>query len=214
MEKNNYPWANVIYGDNIHGLTIPPNWPRFSFYRSPITNIHPLMNITIPEAWNYITGTYATERTTVLRTLTDKKRARLHKAAAFDYVTFSGTFTERKDQGLITHSGYLCIDFDHLPDLLRIKDILLNDSRLETQLLFTSPSGDGLKWIVSIDTEKAPHAKYFQAIAAYLNATYSLQVDRSGKDISRACFLPHDPNAYIHPKYLHPYDRRYNPQRP
>jgi hypothetical protein len=27
-------------------------------------------------------------------------------------------------------------------------------------------------------------------------------VDKSGKDVSRACFLPHDPEAYINPKNL------------
>ena len=29
----------------------------------------------------------------------------------------------------------------------------------------------------------------------------SVEPDKSGKDISRACFLPHDPEAYINPLY-------------
>jgi hypothetical protein len=32
--------------------------------------------------------------------------------------------------------------------------------------------------------------------------TYQLEVDKSGKDISRACFLPYDSEVFINPKYL------------
>lgn len=40
------------------------------------------------------------------------------------------------------------------------------------------------------------------AIANYIKEVYKLEVDKSGKDIPRACFLPFDPEAYINPKYL------------
>ena len=43
---------------------------------------------------------------------------------------------------------------------------------------------------------------YFKAIANYLKHQYQLEVDPSGKDVSRACFLPHDAEAFINPKYL------------
>ncbi|MFN5784539.1 MAG: BT4734/BF3469 family protein [Flavobacteriia bacterium] len=36
----------------------------------------------------------------------------------------------------------------------------------------------------------------------YLKHNYRIEADPSGKDISRACFLCHDPNAFIHPKHL------------
>ncbi len=70
------------------------------------------------------------------------------------------------------------------------------------QLLFTSPSGDGLKWIIPIDITTASHTDYFRAISNYVRQTYGIEADKSGKDISRACFLPHDSNAYLNPKYL------------
>ncbi len=79
---------------------------------------------------------------------------------------------------------------------------MLNDEYFETELLFVSPSGDGLKWIISIDITEATHQNFFQAIANYIKEVYQLEVDKSGKDISRACFLPHDPEVYINPKYL------------
>jgi hypothetical protein len=102
----------------------------------------------------------------------------------------------------VQHSGLLAVDFDHLPNLKEVRQALLADDYFETQLLFVSPSGDGLKWIIPIDTSQTPHAEYFAAVSYYILQTYSIEVDKSGRDISRACFLPHDPNAFIHPNNL------------
>jgi hypothetical protein len=83
-----------------------------------------------------------------------------------------------------------------------LKTQLLNDEYFETEMLFISPSGDGLKWIIPINITESTHQNFFQAIANYIKEVYQLEVDKSGKDISRACFLPSDPEAYINPKYL------------
>ncbi len=40
-------------------------------------------------------------------------------------------------------------------------------------------------------------------VANYIAKTYGVAVDKSGRDLSRACFLPHDPNAYLNPAYNH-----------
>ena len=138
----------------------------------------------------------------MLRQIKDVRQARIFKAANFDYCTFSGTFRLRNDKALIEHSGLLCLDFDHLKNWDEIHSKLLSDDFFETQLLFRSPSGDGLKWIIKIDITATCHADYFRAVANYLKQTYNISVDQSGKDISRACFLPHDPNCYINPKNL------------
>lgn len=98
---------------------------------------------------------------------------------------------------MLQHSGLLCLDFDHLPNIEHTFTQLKADKNLQTKLLFRSPSGDGLKWIIAIDLLKATHAEYFKAVSNYINKTYNLQVDKSGKDTSRACFLPYDPFAYI-----------------
>lgn len=103
---------------------------------------------------------------------------------------------------ILQHSCLLTIDFDHIVDVKRLKGKLLNDEYFETELLFVSPSGNGLKWIIPIDICKHNHQYYFKAVANYLRQTYEVKIDRSGKDLSRACFLPYDPEVYIHPKYL------------
>jgi hypothetical protein len=137
-----------------------------------------------------------------IRQLQDKANSRDFKAQSFDYVTFSGTFRKRSDKDLLKHSGLITIDFDHVQDIEQLKQTLLNDEYFDTELLFVSPSGDGLKWIISIDLTRGSHQLLFKAIAAYIKKTYNLEVDKSGKDISRACFLPYDNNIFINPKYL------------
>jgi len=172
---------------------------HFSFFKAPIRNTIPHKSISLLDAYNYIVGDYAKQRTEKLRSIEDPKQARQFKASTFDYCTFSGMFRTRNDKALISHSGFLCIDFDHVQNTDTLRQALLADEYFDTQLLFVSPSGDGLKWIISIDTSKVPHGKFFAAVANYILQTYKVEVDKSGRDISRACFLPYDPNAYINP---------------
>ena len=99
------------------------------------------------------------------------------------------------------HSGLMCIDFDHVPDLIDLKQRLLADEYFETELMFVSPSGDGLKWIIAVDLQGMEHSRCFRAIANYLAHAGYPNVDMSGSDVARSCFLPHDPDVFINPKY-------------
>lgn len=178
----------------------------FSFFKSPIKNTVPHKTATLLQIYNAITGDFYKERTDKLRSITDPKQARQFKANNFDYCTFSGVFTSRNDKKIVQHSGLMAVDFDHLPNLEEVRQSLLVDEYFDTQLLFVSPSGDGLKWIIPIDTTTTPHSEYFTAVANYILQTYGIEVDKSGRDISRACFLPHDPNAFINPLILENHD--------
>lgn len=176
--------------------------PVVSYFRSPVKNIIPTKELSLVEIFNKIKSIAFKTQTDTLRNIQDVKEARKYKAENFSYVTFSGTFTKRNDASLKKHSGLLTVDFDHLNDLQELKKKLLNDEYFNTELLFVSPSGDGLKWVIEIDLLLASHQVFFKAIANYIKQTYDLEVDQSGKDVSRACFLPHDREAYINPKYL------------
>lgn len=176
--------------------------PVFSYFKAPVSNIVPHRTISIVDVFRLIKDDQFKDCTAALRNISDKLEARKYKAANFDYVTFSGAFSERNDKSLRKHSGLITIDFDHIPDLSGLKTSLLRDEYFETELLFFSPSGDGLKWIIPLDLAKAGHQDYFKAIASYILQIYNLKVDQSGKDISRACFLPYDAEVYINPKYL------------
>lgn len=176
---------------------------KFSIFLKPISNTRPFKDTMLVNVYQYITTPkYAEKPTNTLRALAQGEARKAYKAANFNYATFSGTFRSRNAASLIEHSGLICIDLDHLADPRAVQLQLLNDPSFETQLLFTSPSGDGLKWIVDIDLSKATHEQWFQAISNYLLQRYGLQADKSGRDVCRACFLPYDPDCYINPRLL------------
>ena len=178
--------------------------PKFSYFKRNLFNLYATKTIGISEVYEMTTDTIRKYRTDSLRKLTSKKEQVAYKKKYFDYVTFSGMFTKRNNASLIKHSELLTIDIDGIGSISKLKEIrykLLEDSYFSTELLFTSPRGKGLKWIIKISLEKATHLEYFQAVSKYLKQTYNIAVDASGSDVSRACLLPYDPEAYINPKY-------------
>ncbi|PKP34942.1 MAG: VirE protein [Bacteroidetes bacterium HGW-Bacteroidetes-17] len=176
--------------------------PVFSYFKRPVTNTQPANTVNILDVYQLIKGMDFKKATEKLRSIKVKDDARKFKAHSFDYVTFSGTFGKREDKSLIKHSGLMTIDFDHVANIERLKADLLKDEYFETELLFVSPSGEGLKWIIPVDLSEYSHAEYFEAIQNYIWQTYHLQIDKSGRDISRACFLGYDNNIFINPKYI------------
>ncbi len=200
MEKNPH-FPTTFNGAPIAPL-IPnaPTNPLFTFFRAPITNTQPHSRASLRQIHNAIKGNYYKPQTDKLRELCRggacPAQIRRFKAQNFDYCTFSGIFTTRSNKAQLSHSGLICFDFDHV-NVTTLRHQLLNDPYLNTQLLFTSPSGEGLKWVVAIEPNPHTHANYFHAIEDYLKKTYNAHPDKSGKDLSRACFLPHDPNAYF-----------------
>lgn len=173
--------------------------PEFSYFKPPVSNTNPFKNVSLVEAYNLIRSDSFRKITNELREIKIPDEARKYKALKFSYVTFSGVFLSRKDSGLSRHSGLMTIDFDHIPDVSQLKEKLKNDPCLETKLLFVSPSGDGLKWIISVAIGELTHSEIFRAVEAYIKETYDIVIDKSGKDVSRACFMPCDPDAYINP---------------
>lgn len=173
---------------------------NFSFYRRPASSVRKYKDIGLADVYNYIVGRYAAEQTRLLRAIGDEKERRKFKGENFDFVTFSGSFSYRSDKCLLQHSGLLCIDIDHLGGRLPLmRQRLLDDPCLDTLMLFVSPSGTGLKWVVPIDLQQADHRTWFKAVGNYLAKTYGMEADPACINVSRACFLPYDPDCYIRP---------------
>lgn len=184
-----------------------PAWPgAFSFFKAPAKSVNIYRNVSVKDIYKYITlYRPAMGNTLDLRKITDPKEARNFKSSKFDFVCFSGTFSYRNDESLIEHSGLLCLDFDHVGDkqaLWALREKLIQDRNFVTWLLFISPSGDGLKWVIEIDLAKCDHRTWFRAMQNYIRATYGLKVDEKCVNVSRACFLPHDSNCYVNPIIL------------
>lgn len=189
------------------------NMPSFSIFRRPITNKYPYQVVNLIDVFNYIISDFAKDRTNELRTIKDDRYRRQYKANKFDYCTFSGIFSVRTDKAIIQHSGLICLDFDHLKDVEAIFEALKEDTYFETLLLFRSPSGDGLKWVISFHDSYFRYGKdgesysdyqvrFFAGLYNYIFNHYDVEVDRSCRNLSRACFLPHDPAAYLNPSLL------------
>lgn len=111
-------------------------------------------------------------------------------------VTFAGTFQEtRKNNNLATYSGLVILDIDHIKeDLEGLKSKIASDEH--TRACFISPSGHGLKILVVVDSKSEMHFEAFRQVAAYYGSQYSVQVDQSGKDLARLCFVSYDPELY------------------
>jgi len=184
-------------------MEVSGNKRTIQFYMAPASTTLSNRAMSVIDVYQYITGTNAFNSTHQLRAMDDVKERRTFKCKVFDFVCFSGRFKSRRDDGLTEHSGLLCLDFDHLGENKeRIKMLLLQDHLFTTDLLFTSPSGDGLKWVIRIDLNIADHKTWFNGVRNYLLKTYNIDADKSGVNVSRACFLPYDPECYVNPELL------------
>ena len=183
---------------------LPGGEASFSFFRAPIQNTVPCRVVTVSDVYRYLTGEYARVRTARLREITDRAVARKYKATQFDYCTFSGVFERRGDAALVRHSGLMCLDFDHLAEPEALFARLLTDRYFPTKLLFRSPSGDGLKWVIGVKLGDMAHADYFDAVRRYVSWQYGVEVDATGRDGSGACFWPYDADAYVEKFSMYP----------
>jgi hypothetical protein len=175
---------------------------EFSFYKKPVTNVNPNRKLNLVDTYHLIKGPTYKDVTESYRWLIGTKEGEEFKKENFDYCTFSGIFSSRKDGGHLSHSELLTIDFDHVQDVAELKSKLLKDEYLETELMYVSPSGEGVKFIIRIDLFMGTHKEFFEGVSNYIKGNYGIEIDKSGKDVSRACFLCHDPDVYINPNYL------------
>lgn len=175
--------------------------PLVSYFEPPISNILPAKELSLAEVGALIGGPALQPAITQLRRLQDPGARRRFKATRFPYVTFSGRFGRRNEQELLEHSGLLALDLDHLPLVEEIRQLLLDDDTYSTELLFLSPSGQGLKWVLRFDPSQRSQQDFFRETAAYLRREYRLKVDEAAKDVSRACFLAWDEKVFLHPRH-------------
>jgi len=150
-------------------------------------------DVSLIEFLNEIKGDKHKESVEEIRAAESKEeRSRLKKELPM--ILFSGRFSKRNAGGLIEHSGILCVDLDDLENPEGWREILAEDSHVLAA--FVSPSGNGLKVLVRVDSSKG-HAAAFTSGREYLTDNYRLVLDESCKDVSRGCFVSWDPDAFI-----------------
>ncbi|OUJ68050.1 hypothetical protein BXP70_28145 [Hymenobacter crusticola] len=179
--------------------------PKFSYYLGPIGNVVPRAAVTPALVYQVITGKRLRAKTEAIRLAEVGSNNRHELKKKLDYITPAGVFTKRDNKCLTERSGLMVLDFDHVPDLATAQQTLLTDAALSPSvvMMFVSPSGEGLKCLLAIDPRR-DHLTNFKVLSTYLTHHYAqlgLVPDKSGKDPARACYLCHDPSAYLNPAY-------------
>jgi predicted P-loop ATPase len=132
-----------------------------------------------------------------IRTIEDKELRNKEKKKV-PSVTISGKFLERADSKIVSHSGFIAIDFDGLYDIEKFKDTISRDRFCYS--VFKSISGRGLCMLVKIDGDR--HRDAFEGLQQYIYNTYGeiVAFDKTVKNESRLRFVSFDPDLYFNPK--------------
>ncbi len=151
---------------------------------------------------------WATEKLRAMMGTATDDELRDFKKLNFEVATFCGVFSYRNAQNLVERSPFTVLDIDDLStteEARRVQQILIGDPMAETALCFVSPKGRGVKWVVRIPewAQKEKFKDTFRTMQEHVAFEFGIAVDKSGSDISRACFLPYDPECYVNPKYSH-----------
>ena len=144
------------------------------------------------------TGKYKPGIIYLRKSLAENKTEAYNKAKkSLPAFTPSGKFVGgRKLEFLANYSNCIILDIDKLSaaDLQNAKH-LANQSEF-TFASFISPSGNGLKILVKINSDKANHKEAFLLVQAHYESILKLEIDKSGKDLTRLCFYSYDENLY------------------
>lgn len=198
---------------------------RFSYFLPPIWNTTPARVLSLEEVWEYVTGrktldvyredtsTRQTTRIGSLQEITRRVRSmtpqeygnrQTGKVTLLPLVTFGGVFSKREGDGLRETSGLVCLDIDHATSqgvsLEDLKHRLSQDREIGVRLVFTSPSGDGLKIVCKTSgeiTDRESYRREFEILNSFVSRKYSVQLDSQTSNIDRGCLLCFDPDAVL-----------------
>jgi len=154
---------------------------------------------TLPQIVEEIRGDRYKDAISKIRKLVEEgdteKVSRLKKG--LEAFTVSGLFEGgRKMSFLKKYNPFVILDIDKLdpedlPDLiLKVREIPF------TRVAFISPSGRGLKIIVEVDSEMKRHGSAYWQVMNFYKDSLMVEIDKSGKDITRLCFMSYDPEIY------------------
>lgn len=167
--------------------------------------------VTLWDMISRMTGPEWRDKVEAVRCEQDEKERKALKQLLPGF-TASGSFRERKNEGLIKHSGFICIDIDakenpDCEDFGKLKEAM----RLNPNVAYCGLSAGGKGYFCLIPiADPRMHAEYFAALEADF-ARCGLKVDRACKDIARFRFVSYDPAPYINTGAV-PYDRILRPK--
>ena len=112
-------------------------------------------------------------------------------------ILFAGEFAQRNGNGLVKASGLMCLDFDKYEnDAVMLEHRAMLERNAHFVLIFTSPSGKGLKGVIRVSQNitKETFPKIFKAFKKEFDYDYW---DGSSCNIDRVCYESYDPDIYV-----------------
>ena len=197
------------------------NFFRMSYFMPPIAPIRneqgqtvtpatltPFCEVSVEQVYQMITCNENLKvLTTQVRSTGDLRMAKVSLLPC-------GIFSRRSSKFFTSPSGLVVVDIDNLDSYqkaVEMRRTLFDDPFLRPVLAFISPSSRGVKTFVPYsklytDDQSRNVRESMNWAMQYVEMTYGSEmnssietvqkaVDTSGKDIVRACFLSHDPQA-------------------
>jgi hypothetical protein len=170
-----------------------------------------LKRIQIIDFLNQIKNRNQEEKITQLRNYLKKNNKKKYdiEKTLLPSVAFSGLFNDRRTIETIQEYNTLCtIDIDHIPraDIQELLKKFYFDPYIISYWL--SPSGNGIKGLVKFKyltcLDKFNYNDYhryaFSLLNKYMQIQYNIEIDKSGSDITRLCFISSDSNLIMKDK--------------
>ncbi|TZF83927.1 virulence-associated E family protein [Pedobacter sp. BS3] len=157
-------------------------------------------NAKIVEVLNDIkTGKYINVITYLRKSLAESKmeayeRAKKSLPAFTPSASFKGG---RKLEYLTAYTQIVVLDIDKLTKEQLNTAKQLSKETPYTFASFVSPSGNGLKIFVRVNSAQENHKEAFLALQKFYEEFLSLPIDKSGKDVTRLCFVSYDTDLYL-----------------
>ncbi|MFV0201388.1 DUF5906 domain-containing protein [Empedobacter falsenii] len=108
--------------------------------------------------------------------------------------TFKGG---RKLDYLQNYNQIIVLDIDKV-EKNKLAEIKQKAIELSTTFVaFISPSNNGLKLFIKVSTNQEEHKNTYNIVKEFYEKELEIEIDKSGKDITRLCFYSYDPEIYF-----------------
>ncbi len=114
--------------------------------------------------------------------------------------TPSATFEKvRQRECIVKYNQLIVLDIDDIQINVEADNYYIDTANNDkhTFATFISPSNTGFKILVKVNSGQEQHESAFTSIANYYEELLSTSIDRSGKDITRLCYISSDERAYF-----------------
>jgi len=152
-------------------------------------------------------GQYKPEITHLREVLQDGKKQKYDKLKrTMPAFTPCGTFKDRRTlKHLAAYNQFIILDIDNISsspgkivNKMAVDQLKHQAESIEyTYSCFISPSGKGMKILVKANSTHQYHQLAFNQVKDHYEKELHIEIDKSGKDISRLCFFSYDPDLYL-----------------